>query len=137
MNTVPKRVVIQKLMSVAFLYITALCSFSCFVVFKPRSPTLCNPWTAACQAFLSFTISQSLFKLMSAESFMPFILFRPLLLLPSIFPSIGVSFNESTLQIRWLKYWSFSFSISPSNENSGLIFFRIDCHEKTYSHWDG
>ena len=140
MNTVPKRVVIQKLMSVAFLYITALCSFLCFVVFKPLSPTLCNPWTAACQAFLSFTISQSLFKLMSAESFMPsnhLILFRPLLLLPLIFPSIRVSSNESTLQIRWLKYWSFSFSISPSNENSGLIFFRIDCHEKTYSHWDG
>ena len=86
------------------------------------------PWTAAHQASLSFTISQSLFKLMSIESVMPFnhlILCRPLLL-PSIFPSIRVFSNESALCILWLKYWSFSFSISPSNEYSGLISFRID-----------
>ena len=83
------------------------------------------PRTAARQASLSFTISQSLFKLMSIESVMPsnhLILCRPFLLLPSIFPSIRVLFsNESTLHIRWPKCWSFKFSISPSNEYSGLI----------------
>ena len=87
------------------------------------------PWTAACQASLSFTISQSLLKLMSTESMMPsnhLILCCPLLLLPSIFPSIRVFSNESTLHIKWPKYWSFSFSISPFNEYSGLISFRID-----------
>ena len=88
-----------------------------------------SPWTAACQASLSFTISQSLLKCMFIESVMPsnhFILCCPLLLLPSIFPSIRVFSCESALGIRWPKYWSFSFSISPSNEYSGLIFFRID-----------
>ena len=85
--------------------------------------------TAALQAFLSITNSQSLLKLMSIELVMPsnhFILYRPLLLLSSIFPSIRVFSNESVLRIRWPKYWSFSFSISPSNEYSGLISFRID-----------
>ena len=89
-----------------------------------------TPWTAAHQASLSNTNSQSLFKLMSMESVMPsrhLILCRPLLLLPSIFPRIRVFSNESTLHIRWQKYWSFSFSISPSNECPGLISFRIDC----------
>ena len=88
-----------------------------------------TPWTAAHQLFLSFTISQNLLKLMSIESVMPsnhLILCRPLLLLPSIFPSIRVFSNESVLHIRWPKYWSFSFSINPSNEHSGLISFRID-----------
>ena len=88
-----------------------------------------TPWTAACQASLSFTIFQSLPKLMSIESVMPSnhpILCHPLLLLPSIFPSIRVFSNESVLCIRWPKYWSFSFSISLSNEYSGLISFRID-----------
>ena len=83
-----------------------------------------TPWTAARQASLSFTISQSVLKLMSIESVMSFnhhILCRPLLLLPSIFPSIRVFFKESVIYIRWPKYWSFSFSISPSNEYSGLI----------------
>ena len=92
-------------------------------------PTLCEPWTAARQASLSFTISRSLLKLMSIESMMPsnhLILCRPLLLLPSIFPSIRVFSNESALCIRWPNYWSFSFSISPSNKYSGLISFRID-----------
>ena len=87
------------------------------------------PWTAALQASLSFTISQSLLKLMSIESVMPsnhLILCHLLLLLPSIFPSIRVFSNESALHIRWPKYWSFSFSISPSNEYSGLISFRMD-----------
>ena len=89
-----------------------------------------TPWTAACQAPLSFTISRSLHKLMSIESVIPFnhlILCHPLLLLPSIFPSIRVFSNESALGTghgRWPKYWS--FSISPSNEYSGLIAFRID-----------
>ena len=88
-----------------------------------------TPWTAAHQASLSITNSQSLLKLMSIESLMPsnhLILCRPLLLLPSIFPSIRVFSNESALCIRWPKYWSFSFSISPSNEHSGLISFRMD-----------
>ena len=87
-----------------------------------------TPWTAACQASLSFTISQSLLKLMSMETVLPsshLILCRPLLL-PSIFPSIRVFSNESVLHIKWLKYWSFSFSISPFNEYSGLISFRMD-----------
>ena len=91
-------------------------------------PTLCDPWTAACQASPSITSSQSLLKLMSIESVMPssrLILCRPLLLLPSIFPNISVFSNESVLHIRWPKYWSFSFSISPSNEYSGLISFRM------------
>ena len=85
-------------------------------------------WTAACQASLSFTISWSLLKLMSIELVIPsnhLVLCRPFLLLPLIFPSIRVFSNELALHIRWLKYWSFSFSISPSNEYSGLISFRI------------
>ena len=88
-----------------------------------------TPWTAACQASLSITNSWSLPRLMSIESVMPsnhLILCRPLLLLPSIFPSIRVFSNESALHIRWPKYWGFSFSISPSNEHPGLIFFRMD-----------
>ena len=86
-------------------------------------------WTAACQASLSFTISLSLLKLMSIESVMPskhLILCHPLLFLPSVFPSIMVFSSESALCIRLPKYWSFSLSISPSNEYSGLISFRID-----------
>ena len=88
-----------------------------------------TPWTAAPQASLSIINSQSLFKLISTESVMPsnqLILCCPLLLLPSIFPSIRVFSNESALCIRWPKYWSFSFNISPSSEYSGLISFRID-----------
>ena len=90
---------------------------------------LCDPWTAAYQASLSFTISQSLLKLMSVKLVMPsnhLILCRPLLFLPSVFLSIRVFSNESTLHIRWPEYWSFSFSISPFSEYSGLIAFRID-----------
>ena len=88
-----------------------------------------TPWTAAWQTSLSITNSWSLLKLMSIESVMPsnhLILCHPLLLSPSIFPSIRVFSNESVLHIGWLKYWSFSFSISTSNEYSGLISFRID-----------
>ena len=88
-----------------------------------------TPWTAAHQAFLSITNSQGLLKFMSIESVMPsnhLILCCPLLLPPSIFPSIRVFSNELVLCIRWPKYWSFSLSISPSNEYSGLISFRMD-----------
>ena len=101
---------------------TVVQSLSCVQLFA-------TPWTATRQASLSFIISPSLLKLMSIESLMPsnhLILCCPLLLLPSIFPSIRVFSNESVLHIRWPKYWSFSFSISPSNEYSGLISFRID-----------
>ena len=92
-----------------------------------RVPLFATPWTAARQASLSITNSQSLLKLMFIESVMPsnhLILCRPLLLPPSIFPSIRVFSHESVLRIMWPKYWS--FCISPSNEYSGLIFFRID-----------
>ena len=95
---------------------------SCFRLFA-------TPWTAARQASLSFTISQGLLKLMSIELVMlsnHLILCRPFLLLPSIFPSITVFTNESAVRIRWPKYWSFSFGISPSNEYSGLISFWMD-----------
>ena len=88
-----------------------------------------TPWTTALQASLSFTIAQSLLKLMPIELLMPsshLVLCRPLLLLPSIFPSIRFFSNESVLHFRWPKYWCFSFSISPSNENPGLISLRID-----------
>ena len=94
-----------------------------------RVQLFATSWTAACQASLSITNSQSLLKLMSIESVMPsnhLILCHPLLLQPSIFPSIRVFSNESVLCIRSSKYWSFSFSISPSNEYSGLISFRMD-----------
>ena len=87
------------------------------------------PWTAARKASLSITSHRSLLKLMSIESVMPsnhLILCHPLLLLPSIFPSIRVLSNESALCIKWLKYWSFSFNISPCNGYSGLISFRMD-----------
>ena len=93
------------------------------------SDFLWSPWTAALQAYLSFTISQSLLKLMSIELMMlsnhP-ILYHSLLLMPSIFPSIKVFSNQSAVLIRWPKCWSFSFSISPSNKYSWLISFRID-----------
>ena len=98
--------------------------FSCSVMSDSTTP-----WMAVCQASLSITNSQRLLKLISIESMRPsnhLILCHPLLLLPSIFPSIRVFSNESALCIRWPKYWSFSFSISSSNEYSGLISFRLD-----------
>ena len=98
---------------------------SCWLLFDSLWP----PWNEAHQASLSFTISQSLLRFMSFESVMPpnhLVLCHPLLLLPSIFPSIRIFSNESALCIRWPKYWSFSFSISPSSEYSGLIPFRMD-----------
>ena len=88
-----------------------------------------TPWTVTCQASMSITTSQSLLRLMSFESVMPsnhLIFCRPLLLLPSIFSSIRVFWNESALRIRWTKYWSFNYSISPSNEHSRLISLRMD-----------
>ena len=88
-----------------------------------------TPWTTARQASLSITNSRSLLKFISTESVMPsnhLILCHPLLLLLSIFPSFGIFSNESTLCIRWPKYWNFSFNISPSNEHPGLISFRMD-----------
>ena len=97
-------------------------SLSCVQLFA-------TPWTAPRQASLSVTNSWSLLKLMSIESVIPsnhLILCHPLLLLPSIFPSFRVFSNESALCIKWPKYWSFSFNISPSNEYSGLISFRMD-----------
>ena len=97
-------------------------SLSCIRLFA-------TPWTAARQASLSITNCQSLLKLMSIESMMPsnhLILWHPLLLLSSIFPSIRVFSHESVLCIRWPKYWSFNFNISPSKEYSGLISFRMD-----------
>ena len=94
-----------------------------------RVQLFATPWTAACQASLYITNSQSLLKLMFIELVMPsnhLILCCPLLLLPSIFPSIRIFSNESVLCIRWPKYWSFCFSVSPSNDYSGLISFRMD-----------
>ena len=90
--------------------------------------SLCDPWTEAIQE-LFITNSRSFIKLMSMDSVMPsnhLILCHPLIILPSVFPSIRVFFNKSVLYIGWSNYWSFSFSISPSNEYSGLIFFRMD-----------
>ena len=105
-----------------FLIMTSVQSLSCVRLFA-------TPCTAARQASLSITSSQSLLKLMSIDSVMPFnhlILCHPLLVPPSISPSIRVFSNKSVLCIRWPKYWSFSFSIIPSNEDSGLIAFRVD-----------
>ena len=103
------------------------CSGCCSVA--KLCPTLCIPWTAACLAPFSFTVSWSLLKLMSIESVMlsiHFILCLHPLLLPSVFPSIRVFSSESALRISWLKYWSFSFTFSPSSEYSGLISFRMN-----------
>ena len=113
-----------------FLLLMSLCIYSIKYQFSSvMSSSFVTPWTAARQASLSITNSWSLLKLMSIDSVMPsnhLILCRPLLLLPSIFPSIRVFSNESVLHIGWPKYWSFSFSISPSNEYLGLISFRMD-----------
>ena len=110
------------------IYIYIFVLYICCSVTQ-SGPILCDPMTTAHQASLSFTIFWSLLKLMSIESMMSsnhLILCHPLLLLPSIFPSIRIFYNESALCIRWPKYWSFSFSVSPSNEHWWLISFRID-----------
>ena len=117
----------RKLLKVKCTVLKILLSLS--VQSLSRVQLFAIPWTATCLASLSITNSRSLLKLMSIESVMPFnrlILCCPLLLLPSIFPSIRVFSSESVLHIRWPNYWSFSFNISPSNEYSGLISFRID-----------
>ena len=103
------------------------CFHCCCSVVVQSCPAFCNPWTTACQALLCPTVFQSLLNFIFIESVMLFnhlILCHPLLLLPSIFPSIRVFSSESALHIRWPKYWN--FSISPSNEYSRLISFRID-----------
>ena len=103
-----------------------------------RVQLFATPWTAACQASLSITNPQSSPKPMSIEvgdAIQPSPLCRPLLLLPSIFPSIRVFSNESALRIRWPKYWSFSFNISPSNEHPGLISFRMDWLDLLAAQW--
>ena len=118
-----------KVVIIAFDYIHTYLIYLISVQSLSSIRLFATPSTAACQASLSITNSQSLLKLMSIESVMPsnhLILCRPLLLLPSIFPSIRVFSNELALRIRWPKYWSFSFSISPFNEYSGLVYFRID-----------
>ena len=114
--------------STLFLWFDNLFLFSS-VQLLSRVWRFVTPWIAALQASLSITNSQSSPKLMSIKSVMPsnhLIFCCPLLLLPSIFPSIKVFSNESVLRIRWPKYWSFSFNISPSSEHSGLISFRMD-----------
>ena len=112
--------------------ITASVAVIKFSSVAQRLQLFVTPWNSAHQASLSITNSQSLPTLMSIELVMPsnhLTLCRPLLLLPSIFPSIRVFSRESVLCIRWPKYWSFSFNTSPSNEHSGLISFRIDCFD--------
>ena len=107
----------------------AISSFLFFFQLLSRVQLFTSPWTAARQASLSITNSWSLLQLMSIETVMPsnhLILCHPLLFLPSVFPSIKVFSNELALRIRWPKYWSFSFNISPSSEYSGLISFRMD-----------
>ena len=119
----------QKLISMGLPCCLKNLGFTLFSSVVQLCLTLCHPWTAAHQAPLSITNSQSLLKLMSIESVMPsnhLILCQPLLLPPSIFPSIRVFSKESALHIRWPKYWSFRFSISPTNEHPGLISFRMD-----------
>ena len=126
-------IVMFKIQSLPFFlyYLSKLCNLRWIssVQLLSRIRLFVTPWTAAHQASLSITNSRNLPKLMSIESVMSsshLILCRPLLLLPSIFPSIRVVSNESALRMRWLKYWSFSFNISPSNEHPGLISFRMD-----------
>ena len=114
-----------------YLFFKVSFNFSVSQWFQSLShdPLFVTPWTGACQASLSITNTWSLLKLMSSESVMPsshLSLCCPLLLSPSIFPIIRIFSNESVLRIRWPKYWSFSFTISPSNENSGLISSRMD-----------
>ena len=116
-------------MLIIFILLYRIASFFVVVELLSCVQLFATPWTAALQASLLFTISQSLLKLMFIESVMPsnhLIFCHPLLLLPSVFPRMRVFFNEFALHIRWPEYWSFSSSISPSNENSGLIFFRIE-----------
>ena len=124
---VPRSRVCASLCSASLL--TLNCQTSCCCLVAESCLSFVTPWTAACQGSVSFTIPWSLLRFMSIELLMlsnHLILCCPLFLRPSIFPSIRVFFSESAFGIRWPKYWSFNFSISPSNEYSGLISFRID-----------
>ena len=119
-----------------FLYLLFMTTDTQFNLVAQSCKTLCNPCTRAHQASLSIINSRSLLKLLSMESVMPsnyLILCHPLLLLPPIPPSIRVFYNESTLHIRWPKYWSFSFSISPSNEHPGLISLQSKGLSRVFS----
>ena len=112
-----------------FFFLPKMWHFKCLIQSLSCVWLFATPWTSVCQDSLSITDSQSLLKFMSIESVMPsnhLIFCCPLLLLPSIFPNIRVFSSESVLHIRWPKYWSFSFCISPSNEYLGLISFRMD-----------
>ena len=135
----PRKTTFEIPQKIKFCQVAFKCSRLCWILIQFSSvqfssvaqscPTLATPWTAACQASLSITNSRSSLKLTSVESVMPFshlILCRPLLLLPLVPPSIRVFSNESTLLMRWPKYWSFSFSIIPSKGIPGLISFRMD-----------
>ena len=127
--TVPMCIYIINTRGFQFLHTITKTCYSVVLITIILVGLFVTPWTAARQASLSITSSRSMLKLMSNKSVMPsnhLILCRPLLLLPPIPPSIRVFSNESTLHMRWPKYWSFSFSISPSNEHSGLISFRMD-----------
>ena len=126
---------------VAFI-LSQMCFWCCYHALEIQSLScvwfFVTPWTAACQASLSITNSWSLLILMSVESVIPsnhLILCRPLLLLPSIFPSIRVFSNESALCMGWPKHWSFSFNISPSNEHPGLISFRMNWLDRLAVQW--
>ena len=124
-----------KPLSLVRLFATPRTIYSQLVQSLSRAQLFATPWTAARQASLSITNSQSPPQPMSIESVMPsnqLILCRPLFLLPSIFPSIRVFSNESAFCIRWQKFWTFSFNVSPSNEYSGLISFRMGCRGHTY-----
>ena len=124
-----------KPLSLVRLFATPRTIYSQLVQSLSRAQLFATPWTAARQASLSITTSQSPPQPMSIESVMPsnqLILCRPLFLLPSIFPSIRVFSNESAFCIRWQKFWTFSFNVSPSNEYSGLISFRMGCRGHTY-----
>ena len=120
----------EAVIAIRFWYAGLSCHFSVVIVQLPSPVQIfAIPWTVAGQAFLSFALSWNLLRLMSIELMMPsnhLILCRPLPLPPSVFPSIRVFSSESVLHIRWPKYWSFSFNISPSNEYSALISFRMD-----------
>jgi len=130
-----KKYITDKSFGLLLLEMVKLCQYIYFVVVVQSSSCVwlfATPWTAACQASLPLIISQSLSKFMSIESMMPsnhLILCHPLFLLPSILPNIRVFSNESAILIRWPKYWSFNFSISPSSDYAELISFRIDCFD--------
>ena len=129
-----------KPLSLVRLFATPRTIYSQLVQSLSRAQLFATPWTAARQASLSITTSQSPPQPMSIESVMPsnqLILCRPLFLLPSIFPSIRVFSNESAFCIRWQKFWTFSFNMSPSNEYSGLISFRMGCRGHTYIYTRG